>query len=88
MLNLTPADFDNKKIPALLRANFGKPGGAELRSYLKQQHQWFLLFAEGFHEKSCPLFYMLVEPPKNRHSVSSAAFLFLRRLRGRATEQI
>jgi hypothetical protein len=53
MLNLTPADSDNKKIPALLRANFGKPGGAELRSYIKQQRPG-LFSSQGIPRKKLP----------------------------------
>jgi hypothetical protein len=56
MLNLTPADSDIKKIPALLRANFGKPGGAELRSYLKQQRHGFFPLRGDVMKKAAPCF--------------------------------
>ena len=59
----------NDRIP-LLRANPGKPGGAEPRSYVRQ----YADFLEcHLHRQKAPLFYTLVEPPKNRHHLSTLA---------------
>ncbi len=47
----------------LLRANLGKPRGAELRSYVKQESLQEMKRVPRFTGQV--LFYMLVEPPKN-----------------------
>ncbi len=67
-----------KLILTLLRANLGKPGGAELRGYIKQKVNTRVLRMHGIHPGNSKLFYMPVEPPKHQYMsiYSLVAFYF------------